>query len=206
MEIKEKEIWKDIEGYEGKYMVSSFGRVKSFYLGKEKLLKPKTDKDGYKQINLYKNKKPHTLKIHRLVAQAFIPNPDNKPQIDHINTNRADNRVDNLRWCTQKENCNNPITYTKLVGENCYMYGMRGSKHRASKPVCMFTKKGVFIKEYDNAQEFARAHNLYNGNNITSCCRGKLKSAYGYIWKYTEDIQLLNDNLCIYGRIRKRVG
>ena len=201
-----EEIWNNIEGFEGKYMVSSFGRVKSLNFGKETILKPRTDKDGYKLINLYKDKKSHTFKIHRLVAQAFIPNPDNKPHIDHINTNRTDNKVDNLRWCTPSENNLNPITYEKRIGENCYMFGIIGSKHRASKPVCKFTKKGIFIKEYDNAQEFAREHNLYSGSNVSSCCKGKLKTAYGYIWKYTEDIQLLNDNLCIYGRIRKRVG
>lgn len=201
-----KEIWKNIDGYDGKYMISSLGRVKSLLFGKEKILKPKTDKDGYKLINLYKDKKSYTLKIHRLVCEAFIPNPDNKPQVDHINTIRDDNRIENLRWCTQSENNHNPITHAKWEGKNCYMYGMTGSKHRASKPVCMFSKTGVFIKEYENAQEFAREHNLYSGSNINSCCNGKIPSAYGYLWKHTEDIQFLNDNLCVLGRVRKRVG
>lgn len=109
------EIWKTIKDYPN-YQVSNLGRVKSLnYLrtGKEKILRINKDKDGYFQITLSKNGKVKTHKIHRLVAEHFIPNPDNKPCIDHINTDRTDNNVENLRWTTQKENCNNPITKTK---------------------------------------------------------------------------------------------
>lgn len=106
-----EEIWKDIEGYEG-YQVSSYGRVKN-KRGKI-TFGVKGDKDGYLRITLTKNNIQKTYKVHRLVAIAFIPNPDNKPFIDHINTEKTDNRVENLRWCTSKENNNNPITKIKM--------------------------------------------------------------------------------------------
>lgn len=99
------EIWKDIEGYEGKYQVSNFGQVKSM-IGQEKVLHPKKHRNGHLQIGLHKDKKRKTMYIHRLVAQAFIPNPDNLPCVNHKDENPNNNNVDNLEWCTQKYNCN----------------------------------------------------------------------------------------------------
>ena len=110
--MEDKEIWKDIEGYEGLYQISNLGRIKSSYNGKEKILKP-FDNHGYFRIQLYKNGVRKKETIHRLVAKAFIPNPENKPYIDHINTIRTDNRVENLRWVTHEENNNNPLTNAK---------------------------------------------------------------------------------------------
>lgn len=102
-----EEEWRDIEGYEGLYQVSNLGRVKRL----PKIMKTTTDAQGYKVISLKdESGKAKVVKVHRLVAQAFLPNPENKPVVDHINTDRGNNFVDNLRWCTQKENCNNPIT------------------------------------------------------------------------------------------------
>lgn len=114
-----KEVWKDIEGYEGKYQVSNLGRVKSLNYnktGKEGMLRAGVTTDGYLQVVLYKDRKKKHHATHRLVAQTFIPNPDNKPCVDHINTIRTDNRVDNLCWVTCKENNNNPITKKRLLG------------------------------------------------------------------------------------------
>ena len=99
------EIWKNIEGYEGKYQVSNFGQVKSM-IGQEKVLHPKKHRNGHLQIGLHKDKKRKTMYIHRLVAQAFIPNPDNLPCVNHKDENPNNNNVDNLEWCTQKYNCN----------------------------------------------------------------------------------------------------
>ena len=108
-----EEIWKDIKGYEGLYQISNLGRVKSisrkintFYgyrKTKEKILKSSYDKDGYLKITITNNWKHKTHKIHRLVAEAFIPNPDNKPTINHIDGNKLNNSIDNLEWATRKE-------------------------------------------------------------------------------------------------------
>ncbi len=113
------EIWKDIKGFEGLYQISNLGRVKSFnfwngrkYLTKEKIIKGwvrKPNKNWNYQcliVNLSKNKTRNAFRVHRLVAETFIPNPDNKPEINHIDFNPLNNRVDNLEWCTHKENMN----------------------------------------------------------------------------------------------------
>lgn len=108
-----KEIWRTIEGYNGMYQVSNLGNVKSLRFGKERVLKTAFDNNGYHRLGLYKDGKVKKWYVHRLVCEAFIPNPDDKPCIDHINTDRTDNRVENLRWATVKENQNNPLTILK---------------------------------------------------------------------------------------------
>ena len=118
-----EEIWKDIEGYEGLYQVSNKGRVKSLnryannngtlQFRPERILKQNIQKAGRSKrctVVLSKDAKTKAIRVHRLVAEAFIPNPENKPQIDHIDTNMSNNNVENLRWVTAKENMNNPMT------------------------------------------------------------------------------------------------
>lgn len=103
------EIWKDITGYEGLYQVSNLGRVKStqyFHGTNERILKPISTHNGYFRVHLRKDGKLKTFKIHRLVAEAFIPNPDNLPQINHKDEDKTNNRVDNLEWCSARYNCN----------------------------------------------------------------------------------------------------
>ena len=110
------EEWRAVKDYEGLYEVSNIGRIKSLNYngtGKEGLLKQQSNHKGYKTVMLRKDNKGKTFKVHRLVAEAFIPNPENKPQIDHINCIRDDNRVENLRWVTGKENMENPLTKDK---------------------------------------------------------------------------------------------
>ena len=112
-----EEVWKPIKDYEGLYEISNLGRVKSLNYkrtGKEKILKNTVCNDGYLKVGLTKNGKDKVFRIHRLVAEAFIPNPENKPYVDHINTIREDNRVENLRWATAKENNNNSLTKKKM--------------------------------------------------------------------------------------------
>lgn len=107
-----KEKWKDIEGYEGLYKVSDYGRIISTKKknGYKDYLIGTMDNKGYCRVTLNKDAVSKTFSVHRLVAQAFLPNPENKPCIDHIDTNPSNNRVENLRWVTHKENMNNPIT------------------------------------------------------------------------------------------------
>ena len=191
------EEWKDIEGYEGLYQVSNLGNVRSldrtviysdgsecFYKGK--ILKQNKDIGGYLRISFNKFGKKKIYFTHRLVAEAFIPNTDNKPSIDHINTNRTDNRVENLRWCTQKENCNNPLTIKKMsVNNGKPSLGKFSKEHNSSKPILQFDLNGNFIRKWDCAKDVERELG-FNRGHISSCCKKMygFKTANGYIWRY----------------------
>lgn len=171
------EIWKDIEGYEGFYQVSNMGRVRSLKYNQEKILNGYKDSKGYLIVRLLKNKKSKDYKIHRLVATCFLSNNFNRTEIDHINCNRSDNRVENLKWVNHKENCNNPIT--KQNYSKCRI----GDLSPLAKPIIQFNKNGEFIKKWNCIRDVERLLNFSN-KNISSCCTGKRKTAYGYIWRY----------------------
>lgn len=193
------EIWRDIKDYEGLYQVSNLGRVKSLerytkrkngmYHIRECILKLCNNGLGYKVVNLRKNNKYQMYTVHRLVAEAFIPNPENKPCIDHINTIRDDNRVDNLRWVTYSENNLNIITRKhmseSLKGENAPLFNKTGKEHPSSKPVLQYDLDGNFIKEWECTMEIQRELGISN-THISACCLHKphCNTAGGYIWKY----------------------
>ncbi len=153
------EEWRDIEGYEGLYQVSNLGRVKSFnyrgHKGNIGILKPRLDGKKYETIALYKDGKPKYVRIHRLVAQAFIPNPNNLPQVNHKDENKTNNDMKNLEWCTNEYNHN---------------YGTRNkrvSKALSKKVVCITTGE-----IFDGIREAGRKYNISSGS-ITECCQGK---------------------------------
>ena len=160
------EEWRDVVGYEGLYQVSSMGRVKSFKWNKERFLKPSMDKDGYLLVTLCAGGKRKTLKVHRLVCEAFHENPGNKPQVNHINEIKTDNRACNLEWCTCKQNVN---------------HGSRNE--RVSKPVGQYSLDGKLIKLWPSTMEAERQAGFSQGN-ISQAANGKYKQAYGCIWKY----------------------
>jgi len=165
------EIWKDIPGYEGLYQISNEGRGKSFG-GKrynvERIIKGGISR-GYLYLGLWKDGCYHLKSVHRLVAEAFIPNPDNKPQVDHINGNRLDNRADNLRWCTAKENSNNPITKQRMSDS-------------AKNKVYQYTLEGELIKVWSSTKECGK--NGFIQALVSACCVGKRKTHKGYRWSY----------------------
>lgn len=188
------EIWKPIEGFDN-YMVSNCGNVLN--TRKNTFLTPYKEKNGYLRVNLSKNGKCKKFLVHRLVAEAFIPNTDNKPFIDHINTDRTDNRVNNLRWVTQKENQNNNLTKEKLSTAT------KNERNPSAKSVLQFSLDGKFINKYD----FIKQSGIYKPTHISSCCRGKRKTAYGYIWKYYDlELYLESKLFKVFGIKNKMVA
>lgn len=169
------EIWKDIERYEGLYQISNWGRVKSLKYGKERILKPLKNDKGYLSVRLCKNSQRKMYKIHRLVAEAFIPNPYNLPMVNHKNEIKTDNRVENLEWCTNDYN----IHYGTAIQRKTE----KQINGKRSKPVYQYTIDGEFIAEYPSTAEVKRQLG-YSRSHISECCLGKLKTSYGYKWKY----------------------
>ena len=167
-----EEIWKDIEDYEALYQVSNFGRVKRVTTGR--ILKSGKDKKGYLHVGLYKNGIVSNKTIPRLVAQAFIPNPENKPEVNHIDEDKTNNMVSNLEWMTAKENLNHG-TRNERAGKTL------------SIPILATNLKTGESTEFYGTNECARQLGL-NAGHITSVLKGRLKQTGGFTFKYKEEI------------------
>lgn len=172
-----EEIWKEVPGYEGLYEVSDKGQVRSLNYsrtGQTKVLKPSKNPRGYHYVNLCKDGRQKSSTVHRLVAQAFIPNPMVLPMVNHKNEDKTDNRVDNLEWCDHRYNIN---------------YGTRNERvaKTMSKPVLQFDKSGNFVKEWPSVSEVERQTGWFN-TCISACCLGKRKTAYGFVWRHSESV------------------
>lgn len=165
-----KEIWKDIKDYEGLYQVSNLSRVKSIKFGKERILKPVTNSSGYLQVTLCKNNIKKKYLVHRLVAEAFIDNTDNLPQVNHRDENPLNNVVSNLEWCDRKYNIN-------------YGTGIERRSKKKSKPVLQYTLDGEFVREWESAIQAEKEGGFDNGH-IISVCGGKRLHHKGFIWRY----------------------
>jgi hypothetical protein len=171
-----EEIWKDVEGYEGLYQVSNFGRVKSLPRPKAKngIMITGADTRGYARVSLYKNSAKKTVKVHRLVAAAFFEKVAGKEAINHIDGVKTNNHIDNLEWVTNSENRIHAL-----------MTGLAIGKAYNNKPVHQFTKEGQFIAEHESIRGAARA--IGRGDTtLGNCLKGNRKTCGGFVWKYAE--------------------
>lgn len=202
------EEWRDIPGYEGLYQASNLGRVKSLarlrtgiqagYKLPERILKQNVDRIGYKFCGLYKSGKVKTVRVHRLVALAFLPNPCDFPVINHKDENKTNNSVSNLEWCTQYYNCN----YGSAIERRKAGYDKRGRKcvpntnvaHDANKQyrlpkndkaVYQMDMNGNILAVFPSVKEATRITGI---NNISAVARGILRQSRGYKWMYVKDV------------------
>lgn len=185
------ENWKDVKGYEGLYQVSDCGNVKSLardvycqngtfhHHMEEKILVQNLDGYGYPRVGLCKNGKSKTMKVHRLVAEAFIPNPENKPQVNHIDEVKTNNVVDNLEWCTSVYNANYGTRIQRSV-QNHRSYKL--GNHPNAKPV--FCEE--LNKKFDCITSAGKELGV-NINCIVRVCKGKLKTTGGFHWRYADE-------------------
>lgn len=160
------ETWKEINNYEGLYWASTDGKVKNRF---GRILRPMVEWSGYLRLNLCKNGAVKKTAVHRIIAETFIPNPNNLPEVNHKNELKYDNRVENLEWMSSKDNCN---------------YGKRNKliKEKQSKKVYQYDKEGNLIKIWDSTQECAKYG--YNQGHVAACCRGERKTHKNSLWSY----------------------
>ena len=188
-----REIWRtaiyDGIVYEGLYKVSNLGRILSLNYkntGKSKLMTPVDDGCGYLKVNLSKNGETKTCKVHRLVAQTFIPNPENLPEVNHIDEDKTNNFVflnedgtvnkekSNLEWKSHRDNCNH--------GTRNERASKALTNGKLSKPVLQLSLSGDLIREWESTQECGR--NGFNQGAVAACCRGERKTHKGFRWEY----------------------
>ena len=182
------EIWKKIDNYDN-YEVSTLGRVRSIdttivrsngrpMIIKGKILRPYKDNKGYLHVSLYNDKGRRRNQVHRLVAKAFIPNPDNLLQVNHIDENKQNNCIDNLEWCTNNYN-------TNYGNRNQNLSKSLKNNSKVSKVILQYDKDGNLVKEWPSMNEITRELG-YGTGNIYSCCRYRYKQAHGFVWRYKE--------------------
>jgi hypothetical protein len=190
------EVWADIEGFEGYYQVSNLGNIRSLdrtiiqsngqvrhFNGR--VLKQKLDRYGYAVVMLRKRTEGvrKSATVHRLVAEAFIPNPDNKPTVNHKNGNKADNSAQNLEWSTRQENTAHAIR-TGLIDIEHFRKDITRLANEKRKKRVMQISNGNVVAVYDSVPEAAETMKIKYPQVIRDCCRGRRKAAYGYQWKY----------------------
>lgn len=185
-----EEIWRDVDGYEGCYQVSNYGTIKSLFRYvedrrstgctirkvSERVLKMQTDRYGYSYVGLSRNNKVKMIKVHRLVAIAFICNPNNKPQINHINGDKKDNVVENLEWCTSSENIS-----------HAYKGGLM-PRHRNRRHIYCLNNKTTY-----KSCVHAEAETGVDSSNINLVCRGIYLQCNGFVFIYKDQLPLIGD-------------
>lgn len=190
---KVREIWKDIPGFEGFYKINRNGnvlsirnrpksKVKNKVIDRPGLLKILTG-NGYKYFKAWIYGKSTHVLIHRAIAQCFIPNPENKPHVNHKNANRSDNRIRNLEWVTPKENAMHAWNMGLYQDPPKFWLGKRGKSHIRSKPINRINTDGRIIKRYENAC-FAAEDLGLDRRTVSKVACGKLKHIKGFLFKF----------------------
>ena len=186
------ETWKDIKGFEGIYQISNMGRVKSFKADPNgRILSIKNSKGDYLNIVLCHGNKRRSVKVHRLVAEAFVPNPHNKPEVNHIDGNKQNNRADNLEWVTRAENHRHALALNPDMTKGMIKY----NRFIRAKIVQQFTLDGRYVAEYRNSAEAARATGVCQRNILQVANRdeyrpGKTRrQAGGFIWRFKPEAE-----------------
>ncbi len=185
------EIWKDIEGFEGLYQVSNKGRVKSLereliyingrrHLYKETILKSIRQNTGYYTVTLHKDRVANIKFVHRLVAQAFLPNPQSLPQVNHKDEDPSNNKLENLEWCSASYNMNYGTIKQRLREREL-------NHPKLSKAVCQYTLDGELVATYPSAMEAMRQGGFHRGHIDECCNRSKYyKTHKGFIWRFKD--------------------
>lgn len=187
------EIWRtaiyDSEIYEGLYKVSNLGRILSLnynHTGKPGLMNPVDVGTGYLQVGLWKNKKTKLCYVHRLVAEAFLENPENLPEVNHKDEDKTNNFVflnengsvdkekSNLEWKNHRDNCNHGTRNERIAKAQ--------TNGKQSKKVIQLSLDGELIREWESTQECGR--NGFDQSHVSACCRGELKTHKGFRWEY----------------------
>jgi len=191
-----EEIWKDYPEFEGRYKVSNLGRVKSLNYHRERrehILNPIIDIGGYEIVKLCKEGKVYPRRVHLMVAMVYVPNPGNKPYVDHMDANRRNNRADNLRWCTMKENHNNPVSLLNH-GKATQFCWSRGLHDKCKKEVLQYTLDGLFVAKHPSINAAGLSIGK-QGTNIGYCVRYPQKhhKAHGFLWCYADDTERIKE-------------
>jgi hypothetical protein len=183
------ELWEPVKGYELLYEISNMGRVKILQkmvaygrIQEEMIAKLRLDKDGYVTFTASKNNVVKTLKVHRMVAIAFIPNPDSKPEVNHRFGIKIDNRATELEWSTTKENIVHNFKVLNRKRPN-WMRGVVGKLNKQSRPVIQMDMSGKNIKEWESMNMVYPVLGIHAGS-ISACCRGLCHQSGGFKWKY----------------------
>ena len=168
-----EEIWKDVEGYEGLYKISNMGRL--YRIKKDVITEGYVDENGYPVVSFFKDRKNTSVRVHTLVARAFVPNPNNLPFVNHKDENKRNNRADNLEWCTQKYNIN--------YGKNKEVMSRNNGRKRAIE---LIDENGNVLKEFSSISDASRELGIGHAN-ISYVCSGKNKTAGGKRFRYKEE-------------------
>ena len=181
------EIWKDIDGYEGRYRISNKGNIYS-YLSK-KIMKPSLSSTGYLHIQLYGTNGSSVRLVHKLVAETFLQNPDNKPEVNHKDGNKANNKMENLEKKTKSENQIHAIKHG--LRKSSPLEGVFGADNPNSKRILQYNLNGEFIKMWDSISQASKAIGC-SESTLASCLHGRIKSCKGFMWKYY-DVEIVQN-------------